>query len=79
MERVTGEHGGSRKVEFINIFNFQKRNSEKLMTSAYFVEKRKLLIFADVSNFSEIFFLKSKDIFGPYLRTKFQLFCKNIP
>ena len=49
------------------------------MTSAFFEEKRKLLVFADVSNFSKKIFLESKDIYGPYLRTKFELIWKNIP
>ena len=49
------------------------------MTSAFFEEKRKLLIFADVSNFSKKIFFELKDIYGLYLRAKFELIWKSIP
>ena len=49
------------------------------MTSAFFEEKRKLLIFADVINFSKKFFLKTKDIYKPYLLANFELIKINIP
>ena len=49
------------------------------MTSAFFEEKPKLLIFADVIIFSKNFFLKTRDIYKPYLCAKFELIWKNIP
>ena len=48
------------------------------MTSAFFEEKRKLLILADVINFLKKNFLEAKDIYQPYLRAKFELIWMNI-
>ena len=66
------------RVEFMNVFYFQKKNSQNLMTSAFFKEKLRLLIFADFINSSKKIFLETRDIYKPYLPAKFELIWKNI-